>query len=185
MTSIPIVFLFSRDVARGVTTSILKRRQVFPQSFPWFAQKLGAPPGLASPEQERPFRSNRHGGRDWTGQARDVMALRPSDQDRNRRGMDVDLKRFFSRYLEAHYPSGVPAVPIRVSALRALLSGIDDARPAPRIILLNDFGFLVEDENPILCSASYPERPPNVHDSPDPDRGRDYADCFHRFLFFA
>jgi len=140
---------------------------------------------LAAPEHERPFRSNRHGWRDRAGKARDVLALRPSDQDRKRRGMDVDLKRFFSRYLEAHDASGVPAVPIRVSALRALLSGIDEARPAPRIIRSNDLGFLVEDENPILCSASYPERPPNVHDSPDPDRGRDCADCFHRLLAFA
>src|SRR5262245_21698830 len=145
----------------------------------------GRPSELASPGDERPFRSNRHGGWDRAGQARDVLASRPSDQDLNRRRMDVDLKRFFSRYLEAHDRSSVPAESIRVSAFHAFLSGLDEARPAPRIIRLNDFVFFVEDDHPILCSASYPERPPNVFDSPDPDRGRDCADCFHRLLAFA
>src|SRR5262245_32098852 len=89
------------------------------------------PSEFASTKHERLFRSNRHGGRDRAAQARDVLALRPSDQDLNRRRMDVDLKRFFSRYVEAHDRSGVPTEPIRVSALRARLSGIDEARPAP------------------------------------------------------
>src|SRR5262245_54218937 len=163
----------------------MKCRKSASSAIVTFKRETGRLSEFTSTEHERPFRSNRHGGRDRAGQARDVLALCPSDQDLNRRRMDVDLKRFFSRYLEAHDRSGVPAKPIRVSALRALLSGLGEARPAPRIISLNDLVFYVVEDHPILCSASYPERPPDVLDSPDPDCGRDCADCFHRLLAFA
>ena len=119
-------------------------------------RETGRPCELASPARERHFRSNSHGGRDRAGQPRGVLSSRPSDQDRNRPRMDVDLKRFFSRHLEAHDRSGVAAEPIPVRALRALLSGLDEARPAPRIIRLDELVFLTDSSNEQIVCVFFP-----------------------------